>query len=73
MKEPQFCIVARDTSDKTSLGVVIKETLYEGQAKLLAIRYNNTYLNVNFWAMHYNDCINLKRATDFYKMPESIL
>lgn len=65
MKEPQFCIVARDTQDRATLGKVIKETLYEGQAKLLAIRYNNEYKNINFWAMHHNDCINLKRAKYF--------
>lgn len=71
MKEPQFCIVMRKARDSSTLGVVIKETLFEGQARLLAIRCNNAHKHTNFWAMHHNDCLNMPRDK-FFKMPAGI-
>lgn len=72
IKEPQFCIVMQTTKTSVkSAGTVIKETLHEGQAKLLAIRCNNAHKDSNFWAMHHDDCLNMPRDK-FFQMPEGI-
>lgn len=72
MKEPQHCIVMREARDTTGMGVVVKENLHEGQARLLAIRCSNADKNTNFWAMHHNDCLNMPRDK-FFTIPEATL
>jgi len=72
IKEPQFCIVMRKARDSSTLGVVVKETLFAGQARLLAERCGNADKDASFWVLHHNECINLIRDK-FYVIPEATL